>query len=631
MNKLLNITITLLILLALTAIGQEQTPLSAQEVAEKKVGDRFYSGKNYAMALEHYLPLVAAHPDNLDLNYVVGLCYHNGANRQKALSYFDKAIKLAKNPTSDLMFVYAEALHFDNQFDEAIKWYYKSDKLAKNRFVVAKRVNECMHGKRMVAAPVKAVINNLGPVINTAYNEYLPQITADLLTIVFTSRRPGSTGDKKDVDGQFFEDIYVSKNANGSWGRPAQLESPINTKDHDACIGLSADGQTMFIYRGKNGGDIYISKLDGKTWSNPEPFEFNTEKFESSVSLSHDGNRLYFVSDRAGNKDIYICRKNRLGNWSKPSFMNQAVNSQYDEESPFESADGKWLYFSTKGGTSMGGYDIMRVPVSSTGAVGAAENLGYPINTAGDDVYFTISPDGKLGYFSSEKAGGYGRQDIYVITMPPPAQPPGLALLHGVIKDGATGKPTQATITVIDNELNQEIAVIQSNSVSGEFSISLPSGKNYGIAVEKKFRLFHSENIYIRKEEGFKDYSREITLPEFKTGSRTILRNIFYDNNISDLRAASFPELGRVVKILKEHPTLQIEVAGHTDNIGKREHNLKLSLKRAQDVIDYLVKNGIAKSRLVAKGYADTMPIGTNDNEDGRGQNRRTELVILKY
>lgn len=604
--------------------------LSAGEKAARKSADRYYSGKNYYMALEGYLPILKAHPEDVDLNFVVGMCYQQGWDKEKALGYLAKAALGSPKPTKELMFAYGSALHFDNQFDEAIKWYRKADPLGTNRYITSKRINECLHGKRLVATPVKAIISNLGNVINTAYNEYLPLLTADQLTMVFTSRRPNTTGGKKDADGQFLEDIYISKMANGSWSRPQALPEPLNSRDHDACVGLSADGQTMFIYKGKNGGDIYISKLDGKTWGTPQPFEFNSDKFESSAFLSHDGNRLYFVSDRAGNKDIYICRKTFKGAWGKPSYMNQNINTSFDEESPCESADGKWLYFSSKGATSMGGYDILRVPISSAGATGMSENLGYPINTAGDDLYFNLSPDGKFGYFSSEKAGGYGRQDLYVISMPPPAQPPGVTLVRGVIKDAATGKPTQATVIITDNEAGKEVATLTSNSVTGEFSISLPSGNNYGIAVEKSKRLFYSENLQIKVSEGFVDLKRDIVLPTIAKGNKMILRNMFYDNNISDLRSASFPELNRVVALLKAEPTMVVEVGGHTDNVGTADYNQKLSLKRATDVINYLVKNGIAAKRLIPKGYASSQPIAPNTTEDGRLQNRRTEIMVLK-
>lgn len=607
---------------------ESKDELNGSELISKREGDRFYAGQNYNMALDRYLPLVQSHPGNLDLNLLVGLCYQKGAFPAKAEPYLEKVAKASAKPAGDICFAYAAALHFNNKFDQAIKWYQQSDPLGKNRFIVSKRVTECVHGKRFVASPVKATISNMGQVINTPFNEYLPLLTADQLTLVFTSRRPGSTGGKKDEDGQFFEDVYQARNANGSWGRPKQLPAPINTKDHDACVGFSADGQTMFLYRGRNGGDIFISQLSGEDWSEPTSFEFNSPKFESSAFLSHDGNRLYFVSDRAGNKDIYICRKDYKGRWSKPSFMNQLINTQYDEESPCESADGKYLYFSSKGHSSMGGYDIFRVPLGPNGAIGQNENLGYPINTSGDDVYFTLSTDGRYGYFSSEKEGGFGKQDIYVIAMPQ-APTPGLALLRGKVKDEATGAPTEVTITITDNELNKVVAVTKSNSATGEYSITLPAGRSYGVAMEKVKHLFWSEHIYFKKEQGYVEVERNVTLPTIRRGNTIVLRNMFFDNDVSDLRAASFPELNRVVKFLKDNPTVKIEIAGHTDNVGSLAHNKTLSQSRARVTMEYLTKNGISASRVKAVGYDFSKPVASNDTDDGRAQNRRIEMLIV--
>lgn len=613
-----------------SAAAAKDEPLTAGELAAKAKADRFYSGRNYNMAAENYLPLVQAHPENVELNYLLGLSYQNGSFPAKAEPYLAIPAKAVPKPKPEVAFAYAQALHFNNKFDEAMVWYRKSDPLATNRFVTSKRITECLHGKRMVASPVQARINNMGSSINTPFNEYLPQVNAAQLTLVFTSRRPGSTGDKKDTDGQFFEDIYQCRNANGTWSRPQQLPSPINTKDHDACVGFSADGQTMFIYRGKNGGDIFISELNGEEWSEPKPFEFNTPKFESSAFLSHDGKRLYFVSDRAGNKDVYVCRKDHKGRWQKPSFMNQMINTQFDEESPCESADGKYLYFSSKGHTNMGGYDIFKVPLGPNGASGSPENLGYPINTSADDVYFTLSADGRLGYFSSEKEGGYGKQDLYVINMPKAAPTGGVALLHGIIKDQANGKPTEVSITITDNETGQVVATTKSNKTTGEFSVTLPGGKNYGVAMEKVYHLFWSENIQIKESDGFVEVERNVTLPTIKRGNRMILRNMFYDNDISDLRSASFPELNRVVKFLKDYPTVKVEIGGHTDNVGSQAYNQNLSLTRARATMNYLIKNGIAASRLKAVGYAFSQPIAPNDTPEGRSNNRRTEITILE-
>lgn len=617
--------VVLLLLLTEISMGQTQTASKL----ERKEGDRYFQGLNYTMALKEYLPLLNKYPDDPELNYAIGASYLKGAFKTKALTYLEKAIQLSEKPSEELRFDYATALHFNLKFDEAMKHYQASDPMGTNRGIVARRINECMTGKKLVAAPVKAIITNMGGKINTIFNEYRPFITADMLNLYFTSRRPNTTGGKKDKDGQFFEDIYGSRNQGFEWGVPKQLPSPLNSSDHDALIGISPDGQTMYLYRGKNGGDIFVSEKNGKEWSNPEPFPWNTEHFESSVCLSHDGNSLYFVSDRRGNKDIYVCRKRPGGNWSPPLMMNNNINTAQDEESPFASADGKWLYFSSKGQNTMGGYDIFRVPINTNGGIGMPENLGYPINTPMDDLNFVISPDGKWGYFSSEKEDGFGLQDLYLTRMPPPPKDLGVTVLSGTVKDGKSNMPTQAYVTVTDNDANEVITSIKSDAETGNFVITLPAGKNYGIAVEKDKRLFFSENVNLPESGGFVELKKQISLPEISTGALVALRNLFFDVNAATLQKTSFPELNRVIKFLKDNPSVKIEIAGHTDNSGSDAINKPLSEKRAQAVFNYLKTNGIVANRMVAKGYGSSKPVASNTNEDGKAQNRRTEIKII--
>ena len=605
-------------------------PPALLQAQNKKQADRFFEENNYLKAREIYTAILQTEPGNSEVAEKAGLCYLHGSEKEKAETYLAKAVALNKKPESRLMFDYAEALHFNNKFDEAKEWYHKSDKMGTNRFTVTRRMQECDFGKKYVASPVKAEIKNMGNVVNGPYNDYLPSITADRRLLYFTSRRPGTKGGKIADDGQYYEDIYLSKFNNGAWTAPQQLPEPINSKDNDACVGISSSGQTMFIYRGSNGGDIYISELHGETWSKPEPFPFNTKALETSACLSYDEKKLYFVSDRGGNRDIYYSLKNREGHWGNPIKCPGNVNSPFDEESPFLSADGRSLYFSSRSHAGMGGYDIFVVGVNSVGSFGEAKNLGYPINTAADDLYFRLSPDGKLGYFSSEKVGGFGLQDLYTVTMPPPAVPPGLTLLSGTVKDGKNNLPTEATITVTDNETNQEVTKVKSNEKTGNFTVMLPAGKNYGITVDKDGRLFYSKNVTVTTTTTYEEITEDITLPEMKVGAIVVLRNLFFDRNKFDLHPESYPELDRVADLMKRYPKLKVEISGHTDNTGDAKANQTLSENRAKAAKDYLVQKGITDSRTKSRGFGSTKPAASNANEGGRQLNRRTEMVIIE-
>jgi outer membrane protein OmpA-like peptidoglycan-associated protein/Tol biopolymer transport system component len=593
-----------------------------------KKADKFYDERNFFAALKAYEQALDQDKKSGYINYMVAKCYLETSPRTKALQFAYTAVKNTAKPSADMYLTLGEAYHINHLFDSAIYFYQKSDPGNSNKKVVSKLVRECNFGKQYIAAPVNVKITNAGPLVNTAFHEYLPYITADMSKLYFTSRRPGSTGGKKDAEGTAYEDIYISVNKGGAWDTPSNPGSPLNADGHDACVGLSEDGQVMFVYKGSNGGDIYTSELKGSKWTVPSPMPLNTEFFESTAGLSPDGRTLYFVRRIGeGNRDIYECSRTVGGAWSKPRKLI-GISTEFDDDAPFIHPDGKTLYFSSKGHSSMGGYDIFK-SVKTTNGWSTPENLGYPINTAGDDIYFVLTADGKIGFYASEKEEGFGKQDIYSIRMPVTEKQPELALLKGTVKDATTGKAVDAEITVVDNETKETIGKFNSNASTGEYLISLPSGKNYGVTIEKDEHLFYSENVYLSSKEGYKEIRKEIRLTSAKSGSKVVLKNIFFESGKSELRPQSTTELQRLVKVLKDNPAIKIEISGHTDNVGDPKANQALSEMRAQEVMNYLVLNGIDKSRITAKGYGSSMPLESNDTEEGRMQNRRTEFKIL--
>ena len=600
----------------------------AQDDKFIKKGDGYFNSGNLYAAKDAYEDAYEVKKDNPYTNIQLAKCYLELSRPGKALEHANNAIKLSPKPTSEMLFVMAAALQLDHQFDKAIEYYQKSDVGGSNRKLTSKLIKECEYGKKYKSNPVDAKVTNAGQLVNTEHNEYLPYITADRSKLFYTSRRPGSTGGKKAEDGLLFEDIYMCYNKGGAWDTPQNISS-LNTDGHDACVGISEDGQTMFVYKGTNGGDLYMSELKGKNWSKPEPLPFNTPGFESTASLSPDGRTLYFVyaATSAGNRDIYVCNRTAGGVWSRPRKL-ESVNTEYDEDSPFIHPDGKTLYFSSKGHSTMGGYDIFKCTKTATGW-SMPENLGYPINTAGDEIYFVLAADGKVGFYSSDKEGGLGKQDIYSIRMPVPEREPELELLTGVVKDATTNQAIEAEITITDNATKEVISKAKSNAEDGKYLVAIPCGKNYGIAIEKKGHLFHSENVNLPCTQGYKEIKKEIKLVDAKPGAKVVLRNIFFDTGKSDLRPESATELQRLIKLLNENPTLKIEVSGHTDNIGDAKINQSLSEQRAVSVVNFLITNGISKTRLVSKGYGSSQAIDSNDSETGRQNNRRTEFKIL--
>ncbi len=598
----------------------------AQEKFISKADKAFANGQFFE-ALKNYEVALNNDPENAYLNLRTAECYLELGPRNKALALANKAVTISKGSNAEMIFVLARALHYNHQFNEAIEYYKKSDPANKNKKLISKYINECVLGNQMKGSPKEYKITNAGPIVNTQFDEYLPQITADLSKMYFTSRRPGSTGNKLAEDGLYHEDIYVCGNQGGAWSTPQNPGAPINTEGHDACVGLSEDGQTIFLYRGTNGGDIYKSELKGKKWSSPVALSFNSPLFETCASLSPDGRTLFFV--RAGSnsaqRDLYMCRKTSGDAWSKPTKL--PFNTEYDEDSPYMHPDGKTLYFSSKGHNTIGGYDVFKVTQLGNGAWSKPENLGYPLNTAGDDIYFVLAADGKIGYYSSDKDGGMGKQDIYSIRMPI-TEAPALTLLTGKIQD-QTGKAMHATITVNDNATGENIGDYQSNTETGEFLIALPANKNYNVTIEEPGKLFYSENIQLSSNEGFKQKKLDIKLMDNKAGNKIVLNNIFFDSGQSSIKNESKTELNHLIDLLKKNPTLKVEIAGHTDNVGSEADNQLLSEKRAQAVVQFLIQNGIPAHRVQAKGYGSKQPIADNASETGRQQNRRTELKIL--
>ncbi len=635
-------------------------------------GQKFYKmgPSRYYMAIPYFLAAEKFNPDNDQLNYLIGVCMlsHNSAFKTNALPYLQKAYKLNPAVTPDIHYLLGRGYHLNMEWETAkqeYSAYLQTLDQKKNQDQIAdtkKKIEECNNGEILVKTPSRVFIDNLGGAINTANPEYSALVSADESEIIFTSKRPTNVGGKIDEDGgQYTEDLYISYFKNGNWSQSTNMGTPINTDENDATAGLSNDGQTLYLYRGSNGGDLYETHLKGAAWTKPERMnnKINTQFQETSVSLGPDGKTLYFVSDKPGgfgDKDIYMSLMDVKGRWQEPVNLGPVINTQYAEEGVAMQADGKTLYFSSKGHNSMGGYDIFK-SVYSNGHWSDPENLGYPINTPDDDVFFSISASGKHGYYSSVRKEGHGENDLYMITFLGPEKPvvqsneddllagmggvadvmmtaavavnsPKITLLKGIITDSMTHKPIEASIELVDNKKNIVIASFLSNITTGKYLVSLPAGINYGIAVKAEGYLFYSANFDLPDTSKYMVVEKNVALQPLDIGSRIVLRNIFFDFNKATLRDESTAELDRLINLLTTYSSLKIEISGFTDNKGSAEYNQKLSESRAKSVVEYLVAHSIAAGRLTYKGYGKEDPIASNDTEDGRQQNRRTEFKI---
>lgn len=638
-----------------------------------KEGDAAQESGDNKTALNSYLQAYKLNPNNASLNYKIGVQYLRSDYPHKCLSYFETAYKLDPKVDKDILFSLGVANQENLKFDEATDFYSKfratlepsSPLIAK----VDRRLYECANGKEFVANPVDVKISSVSKILNSSSPDFAPVISADEKVMIFTSRRPGSTGGLLDETGQYYEDIYIAKKVNGQWGAPQNIGSSINTDGHDASIALSADGSELFIYKDDGAGDIYYCKQrsDG-SWSKPLPIEgsVNSRSFyENAAAVSPDGTTLFFASNREGGYgglDLYMVQMNDKGFWGKPTNLGDVINTPEDDEGPFMDFDGVTLYFSSRAHKGMGGYDIFKTVFDSTRNQWIEPiNMGYPINSADDDIYFVLSGDGSHGYYASSKDEGVGEKDIYMITMPPREDRNALiekmqamnldvpeivstpttavaaagvvpVTIKGVIKDAVTGKPIQTPVVLTDanGDVVSEFKVGEDGMYS--FVVSNPTSSSYTLSAEKDGFGFINKSFSVPAMAANKqELTQNLVLKKLEVGNVYVMRNIYFDFDKASLKSASNKELKNLLTLLQNNPSMEIEISGHTDSKGSESYNQILSQRRAQTVVNWLAANGISKNRLTYKGYGESRPLASNDDEDeGRELNRRTEFKIIK-
>lgn len=621
--------------------AQENLPKIEGVKAMEIEANGLYEEENYKEALPYFLLLDSIKPKNAKFKARTGVCYLNLSTKFKAVKFLQEAKELGYNKDG-LDYYLGWGYHLNHDFDNAIKYYtlFKESihKSTKNNVKIKEMellIAQCNSGKELIKNEVQATIENLGKNINSTFQDFAPLISADENTLIFSSKRPNSG--KKDENLDYYEDLYISYKEPTGWSTPKNLGPPINTRVNDAACGLSLDGQQLFLYKNDtldkdaSGGDIYQSDFKNGKWSKPKRMTsaINSAFWEPSASLIADENTMFFSSDRPGGfggLDLYVVHRDpKTKVWGSPKNLGANVNTEYNEDAPYIHPDSKTLYFSSNNKNSMGGFDIFTSNYDKlTDSVGSPINIGYPINTADNELYFVWSADGKRGYFSSAKADSYGEEDLYMVTRPNVKVD--LVLFNGKIK--ADSKEVPAQITIIDNTTNKVVAFYDSTSFSGEYTIMLEPGKNYAVSIESGKYLSHSENI-VAPIHGFAKVERNVEMTPLDKGGLIVLNNVFFEQGQTDVKNESHGELDRYMAILNEKPELLMEIAGHASDFGDdHEANLKLSQKRAEAVIDYLVSKGIKRDRLRAMGYGDKFNIADNSSEEGKKANTRTELII---
>jgi outer membrane protein OmpA-like peptidoglycan-associated protein/tetratricopeptide (TPR) repeat protein len=478
--------------------------------------------------------------------------------------------------------------------------------------------------------PVKNYVfapQNLGSGINSAESEYFPSLSIDGTELIFTRR----LNDRN-------EDFFTSKWKDGKWNTATPIEGKINTPQSEAAQTVSADGQWMiFTANGRpesyGNYDLYFSQYTPWGWSD----EFNlggmvnSDQWDSQPCLSPDKKDLYFASRRFGGfggSDIYVCHLKPNGRWSEPENMGASINTPGDDQCPFIHADNQTLYFTSNGWQGYGENDIFYLRKGYNGTWSKPVNLGYPINSIDDEGALFIAADGKTAYYASDRSDSRGGLDIYSFELRQDVQPFKTLWVKGHVKDVKTKNGLASTVQLIDLASKQIINEVQADE-TGYYLITLPLGKDYAFSVNRKGYLFYSDNFLMTGRLPDSTYEKDILLQPIETNAAIVLKNIFFDVNKFDLKPETQVELDKVVQLLNENPSLKIEISGHTDNVGKPADNTLLSNNRAKAVVNYLIGNNIAAARLVAKGYGESKPIADNKTEEGRAQNRRTEMKVM--
>jgi outer membrane protein OmpA-like peptidoglycan-associated protein/Tol biopolymer transport system component len=610
------------------------------------------------------------YPDNANLMYNIGVCLFNSQDKLSSEPYFEKAMhKVALSYTDNYLtteapidvYIYlAQLYHLKYEFNKAIDYYNLFiEKSANNDLIDSVKWlrQKSYTAQSLMNIPAVVKVENLGLSINTQYPEYSPVFNFKDSILYFTSRREGTTGGKLAPDGKYYEDIYFSKlEKNGNqlfWSEAKKLPGDINTRYHEATVSLSYDGKMLFVYRGDKGnGDIHYSELyENGNWSALKEFPvINSPYRETHATMSPDGKTIYFTSNRPGGFGGLDIWKTELGEngWLEPENVGPVINTKYNEDAPFILQDGVTLYFSSQGFENMGGYDIFFTSLTEDGFWRTPTNLGHPINTPDNDVFYYPSPDEKYAFYSSADIKGFGDQDLYLMNIIT-SRANQMKLIARTI-DAWSFIPVKADIKIQDahsNDIHNELLTDD----DGYGEVFLNYGKDYLVVASapgysssfKKIEILNDDprsviliDIFLMQE-AMALQNQEITndtmskKESIKVGESFILRNIYFDFDKATLRSQSIEEIDHLYQFLINNPTAIVEISAHTDRIGSYEYNIDLSKRRAQAVIDYLIQKGIEPKRLIAKGYGFTKPVATNITEEGRQLNRRVEFKILSY
>lgn len=676
-------------------VPKKLTDKSTLDINEKRTYEQakyFVELNDYSAALPMFEELVELHPEEPHLKYLLAQCYLKENTEEKEAAPLLEELKLKFPKSGELFFWLGKSYQYKYDFNKAIENYeffvknFGNDKNANDARLA---ITHCKNAIEVFKTPNSTNIVNLGDVVNTVYAEYAPVIVEEYKKLYYTFRGDSAAINNKtagvsaDNKNEFFEDVYaINLLDQNKWSLPKRMGAPFNADKkghHDASVSISNNRNYMFIYKNKNGkesGDLFLLKRNETGWEYfKELTGINTDNWEGSACMTSDEKFIYFSSDRAGSvgeKDIFRASLQADGNYGAVVNIGKDINTPLSEDAPFISYDGKVFYFSSQGHNSIGGYDLFSCDIKEDGTFGPVKNLGYPINSISDDIYLTTTLDGKLGYMSSNRPGGFGQLDLYQFETGRMNKFTYLYTMAGKVE--VKGKPKSCKIQVFDSrnelestyhvsfrdgeykitliggevyhlfftspefETHEEIVDLtnlksnESKSISA-IDLSIPQNKDSMLALSNKnLNAKTSEN---KTEETIAKTENKIDAKTESVNEVTVnLNKVFFDYDQTLVKAEFSESLNTLAKVMTENKTLKLVITGHADSKGAEEYNNKLSKQRAMAVANYLVVRGVSRNRMEIIAKGETTPLAPNENTDGtdnpsgRSKNRRVEFNI---
>ncbi len=626
--------------------------------AKVKKANKLFNKEFYRDAVPLFEEICTSEPSNNEFKYKKAVCYLNSYRKVEALKLLKEVENDAPTASRHLQFWLGRADHLDYEFEDAIVHFQIYEKTLRNkdsrRQDVELYIQQCRNAMEFQKDPKNFLMQNLGDVVNTIYSEHSPLISNDGNTLIFTSRRVNTTGHKEAPDGDYFEDIFVSEKKDGEWQKPYSIGNYLNTTGHEASIQLIDNETKLLMYKFTKGGDFYISEKQNGKWTPPYRLDdINTGDFESDAHVTADGNTMYFSSDdwsRDGNLDLFFSIKGSDGKWGAKKRIDE-LDTGSDEDSPFLSKDGKTLYFSSRGFNSMGGYDIFKSDWDEGAKKwGKPVNMGMPINSPDNDIYYYQEMDGKTAYLSSFRLDSYGEKDLYRIIPIPHVN------LQARILDEITKRPVPGVVVTFEHlqDTSKGTVSLNESKEDSSYTTNVLSSRSYRVVVMLDTNELANEkmDIPLADKEGttvYKEFFVKVPVPVIDTSNGGdssgtqpgteifTFKDINFEFDRSNLTAESIKRLNNIIKIMKAYPDpeLRISVNGHTDSKGTNAYNIKLSKRRAKVAYEYLVRNGVDDSRLEMRHFGEDQPIAKNesngkDSETGRAKNRRTEFKLIE-